>query len=301
MPGKPFHRRVDGVLLLDKPLGVSSNAVLQRARRAYGALRAGHTGTLDPLASGLLPVCFGEATKLSSEMLDAGKAYRAEIRLGIRTSTGDAEGDVLSDIRPDTNRDQFAAVLEQFRGEIEQVPPMHSALKRNGQALYTLARRGETVERPPRKVMIYRIDLVEFNGPLARILVDCSKGTYIRVLAEDIGEMLGCGAHLSALQRTRVGDFRLDDAIALHLVEEAANRESIDGWLLPPDTLAAARPRVDLSGENAVRFRHGRLVGSCPGPDGTVRVYAQGGGFLGLGCLEDSVLSVQRGMNQEYS
>ena len=147
--------------------------------------------------------------------------------------------------------------------------------------------------------MIYNIDLVDFNGPLAQILVDCSKGTYIRVLAEDIGEMLGCGAHLSALQRTRVGNFRLDDAIALHLVEESANRKSIDGWLLPPDTLAAARPRVDLSLENAVRFRHGRMVGSCPGPDGTVRVYSQDGVFLGLGRLEDCVLSVQRGMTQE--
>lgn len=251
------------------------------------------------MASGLLPVCFGEATKLSAEMLDAGKAYVAEIRLGIRTSTGDAEGEVISDVRTEVNREQLADVLGRFRGEIDQIPPMHSALKHRGQTLYTLARRGETVERPARKVTIYSLELLEFNGSYARIAVACSKGTYIRVLAEDIGNAIGCGAHLSALQRTRVGNFRLDGAIALYLVEDSVNREKIDSWLLPVDTLAAARPVVALTADNAERFSHGRLVSPCPGEDGTVRVYAPDARFLGLGRIADGVLTVQRGMNQE--
>lgn len=296
MGGKPFHRRVDGVLLLDKPGGVSSNAALQRARRAYGALRAGHTGTLDPLASGLLPICFGEATKLSAEMLDAPKGYSAEIRLGVRTATGDAEGEVLSEKQPAVSRDQFVAVLERFRGAIDQVPPMHSAIKRNGQALYTLARRGETVERTARKVSIYAIELVEFSGLSARIDVACSKGTYIRVLAEDIGNALGCGAHLSELRRTRVGNFRLEDSRSLHAIENPENSREIDSWLLPPDALAVGRRRADLDSVQSDSFRHGRPIAPFPGEEGIVRAYDEHGLFLGLGCVADGALSVQRGM-----
>ena len=232
-------------------------------------------------------------------MLDAGKTYIAELRLGIRTSTGDAEGEILSEVQPKVESSQLRVALERFRGEIAQIPPMHSALKRNGQALYTLARRGETVERAARKVTIYSLELIDFSGISAKISVSCSKGTYIRVLAEDIGEVLGCGAHLSALQRTRVGSFLLENAVPLHDVEEAANRDKIDAWLLPAETLASARPQVLLPHDDAENFRHGRRVSPCPGNDGTVRVHAPDGRFLGLGRLTDGVLSVQRGMNHE--
>jgi len=296
LQGKPFYRRVDGVLLLDKPSGLSSNAALQRARRAYGALRAGHTGTLDPMASGLLPLCFGEATKLSGELLNAGKGYLADIHLGVRTSTGDAEGDILESSNPAVSREQFLAVMQGFRGEQMQTPPMHSALKRNGQPLYALARRGETVAREARQIVIYAIDLLAFDGTVATVSVDCSKGTYIRVLAEDIGAALGCGGHLSALRRTRVGSFSLDGAIPLHKVEDDAYASQRDSWLLPLDLLAANRPRVELSIPDAERFGHGQTISPVTASCGPVRVYAPDGRFLGLGQIADSVLKVQRGL-----
>ncbi len=296
MRGKPFHRRVDGVLLLDKPTGLSSNAALQRARRAYGALRAGHTGTLDPMASGLLPVCFGEATKLSGELLDAGKGYLADIHLGVRTSTGDAEGEILESRGCSVSQEQLLAAIQAFRGPIQQTPPMHSALKRNGQPLYALARQGRAVDREARSVVIHVIDFIEFDGTVAKVAVECSKGTYIRVLAEDIGSALGCGAHLSALRRTRVGNFLLQDAIPLHKIEDEAYAPKRDSWLLSLDLLAGNRPRVELSTEDALRFGCGQTVSPVLSPDGTVRVYALDGRFLGLGRLTESVLSVKRGM-----
>lgn len=297
MRGKPFHRRVDGVLLLDKPVGVSSNAALQRARRAYAALRAGHTGTLDPMASGLLPVCFGEATKLAGELLDAGKGYEAEFLLGVRTSTADSEGEVLETCVPSVSAGQLNAVLERFRGPLQQTPPMHSALKREGQPLYAYARRGETVPRAPRDVVIHALELLEFDGTRARVAVDCSKGTYIRVLAEDIGAALGCGAHLSALRRTRVGPFSLGEAIPLHGVEEGS-AEARAAWLLPVDRLAWNRPKVELPAADAVRFGQGQAISAISGPSGRVRVYAPDGRFLGLGVVAESVLRVQRGLHQ---
>src|SRR5690606_17339376 len=210
--------RHDGVLLLDKPTGLSSNAALMRARRALGGARAGHGGTLDPLASGLLPLLFGEATKFAHGLLDADKTYLAEIRLGLATTTGDAEGEVRAD-----RRDRVAGidmprcmeVVQGFIGEIDQVPPMHSALKRDGKPLYEYARAGQVLERPARRVRIHGIESLGFDGERLRIRVACSKGTYIRVLAEDIGEALGCGAHLSALRRERVGALAIEDAIAL--------------------------------------------------------------------------------------
>ena len=299
MGGKAFHRRVDGVLLLDKPLGLSSNAALQRSRRAYGALRAGHTGTLDPLASGLLPVCFGEATKLSAELLDAGKAYQARVRLGIRTSTADSEGEVLSEVKPEASREAILAALERFKGDLFQVPPMHSALKRNGEALYALARRGETVDRPPRAIRIYALNLLEFDGTDLELAVECSKGTYIRVLAEDIGDALGCGAHLAGLRRTRVGPFVLSDAISLAAVEDPCNRQAIDRWLLPVESLAGARPLVTLSAVRADAFRNGRAISPFRGPEGTVRVHGPDGRFLGLGSVAGESLTVRRGMSHE--
>lgn len=214
---------LDGVLLLDKPEGLSSNHALQRAKRALDARKAGHTGTLDPFATGLLVCCLGRATKISAAMLEADKVYEATLRLGEETDSGDLTGHIVFQAPPDfapVSRADFEAVLERFRGAIEQVPPMHSALKRDGRPLYEYARQGIELERPPRPVTIHRLELLEFNGRDARILVHCSKGTYIRTLAQDIGRALGCGAHLAALRRTQVGPFRLEDAVALETLQQ---------------------------------------------------------------------------------
>src|SRR5260221_6896815 len=200
---------VNGVLLIDKPVGPSSNAVLQTAKRLLGAKRAGHTGTLDPLASGLLVIGLGEATKFAGALLGADKAYLAQVKLGERTETGDAEGAVLERSEATTTREHLLAVLDHFRGEIEQLPPRHAAIKYQGRPLYAYARRGEHVPRSARPVVIRRLELEQFEGNTARLFVECSKGTYIRVLAEDLGAALGCGAHLSGLERTAVGPFRI--------------------------------------------------------------------------------------------
>jgi tRNA pseudouridine55 synthase len=280
-------RRVDGFLLLDKPTGITSNAALQRARRVYRAQRAGHTGTLDPMAAGLLPVCFGEATKFAGELLEADKAYRAGITLGVRTSTADAEGEVVERRPVDVSEPQVREVLERFRGDILQVPPMHSALKRDGVPLYVHARKGRVLEREARPVTIHALDLLMFAGDHLEIDVSCSKGTYIRVLAEDIGAALGCGAHLASLVRTRIGPFRLDAAHELAALEglpEVA-REPL---LLPLDSLLGRWPEVRLGDEQAQRFGHGQPVALG---DGTVvgpcRVYAPDR-FLGTGTVEGS-------------
>ena len=212
-------RAIDGVLLLDKPSGISSAAAVGRARRVLRAEKAGHTGTLDPLASGLLPLCFGEATKFASDLLDADKSYAATIRLGIDTDSGDAEGEVIRTREVTVERPAIDRVLERFRGPIEQVPPMHSALKRDGKPLYHYARQGITVERAARAVTIRRLEATAFEGTTLAIVVDCSKGTYIRTLAEDIGGMLGCGGHLIALRRLGVGALRIADAMPLETFE----------------------------------------------------------------------------------
>jgi tRNA pseudouridine55 synthase len=244
---------IDGALLLDKPLGLSSNAALQQARRLFGAAKAGHAGTLDPLASGLLVVLFGEATKFAGPLLDADKEYLATLKLGERTATGDAEGEVL-ERRPAT-LEGLPAVLERFRGEIDQVPPMYSALKHQGTPLYRLARRGEEVERNARRVRISRLEATEAAGDRLVLRVVCSKGTYIRVLAEDIGEALGCGAHLSALRRTASGRFNVAQAATLR-----ARR--------PRGTpAAAAAARGAPGGPAARRARRHRRDPSAAGPD----------------------------------
>ena len=219
MQFKRTWKQVDGVLLLDKPLGMTSNDALQKARRLFSAAKGGHTGTLDPLATGLLPLCFGEATKFSADLLDADKTYEAVLKLGVTTDSGDAEGQVTSTATVDVNKAQIAEVLPQFVGDIQQIPPMHSALKRNGRPLYELARKGIEVEREPRAVTIFAIDCLDFSGDLLTLRVACSKGTYIRVLAADIGKALGCGAHLAALRRTVVGDIRLEKTVTLAELE----------------------------------------------------------------------------------
>lgn len=209
---KIVRHRVDGVLLLDKPVGLSSNAALQKAKWLLAALKAGHTGTLDPFADGLLPLCFGEATKFSAFLLDSDKRYRATMRLGITTTTGDPEGEVLTERPVEVRCDEMTAVLPRFLGEIAQVPPMHSALKHQGRPLYEYARAGIEIDRPPRQVRIAALDLLECVPPRVVFDVQCSAGTYVRTLAQDIGAALGCGAHLTGLTRTAAGGFDLAQA-----------------------------------------------------------------------------------------
>ena len=273
---------MDGVLLLDKPVGMSSNDALQKARRLFSAAKGGHTGTLDPLASGLLPLCFGEATKFSADLLDADKTYEAELQLGVETDSGDVDGQILATSTVNVGRDDFLAVLPAFTGAIEQIPPMHSALKRDGRPLYELARQGVTVERAPRPVVIHALELLDFSGSVARIRVTCSKGTYIRVLAIDIGRALGCGAHLIALRRTQVADLQLRAAVSLAELVAIAEETDRLPLLAPVDALLQGLPRVDLDPAAADRFSHGNPVALPAGLSGKLRVYA-GERLLGLG------------------
>ncbi|HQR59470.1 MAG TPA: tRNA pseudouridine(55) synthase TruB [Azonexus sp.] len=274
-------KQVDGVLLLDKPLGLTSNDALQKARRLFSAAKGGHTGTLDPLATGLLPLCFGEATKFSADLLDADKTYEAVVRLGICTDTGDAEGTVIATATVDVSKDYIFRVLRQFTGAIRQIPPMHSALKRNGRPLYELARQGIEVERESRMVTIHAIDCLSFGGDSLTLRIACSKGTYIRVLAADIGRALGCGAHLAGLRRTRVGDLDLGAAVTLAHLEslDEAGRASC---LQPVDALLRSLPSATLEGKAAERFRHGNPVDLPAGLSGKVRIYVDGT-LIGVG------------------
>lgn len=276
-----MRRKLDGVLLLDKPVGPSSSAVLQAVKRLLQAEKAGHAGTLDPLASGLLPLLFGEATKFAQFGLDSVKEYVAGIRLGISTDTGDAEGAVLERHAVDVDGARLARALDRFRGEIGQVPPMYSALKHGGQPLYALARAGQTVERGPRRVTVHELELIERAEDLVRVRVRCSKGTYIRQLAADLGSELGTGAHLAALRRTAVGGYRLDRAVALDDLQ-ALGEEARRAWLLPPDSLLEALPRIDLDGQQAERFMRGQAV-AREAAGGACRVYREGGPLLGVG------------------
>jgi tRNA pseudouridine55 synthase len=266
------RRAVHGVLLLDKPLGLSSNDALQKAKRLYRAEKAGHTGTLDPLATGLLPLCFGAATKFSQVSLDADKAYRATLRLGQRTRTGDAEGEVIEERPVRVDREAIEAVAAACTGEIDQLPPMYSALKHEGRALYDYARAGIEIERTPRRVQIHRIEIVEWQAERLVLDVSCSKGTYIRTLAEDIGESLGCGAHLSALRRTGSGALDLADAVTLEQLSALSEPER-DALLRPADALLADWPQVHLPDDDAGRFLTGVRRRVALGDAPAVRVY----------------------------
>ena len=287
-------RAVHGVLLLDKPLGLSSNDALQKAKRLYRAEKAGHTGTLDPLATGLLPLCFGAATKFSQISLDADKSYRATVKLGVKTTTADAEGEVIETRAVDVTRAQLKAACARFTGPIRQVPPMYSALKRDGKALYEYARAGIEVEREARAVTIYAVDIADVGNQgednAWTIDVRCSKGTYIRTLCEDIGTALGCGAHLSALRRTGSGRLSLNGALTLEQLD-AMNEGQRDAALMDADALLADWPLVRLDNEDASRFLSGvrRRTGL---PDAArVRVYGPapraflGGGHIAAGEL----------------
>ena len=273
---------IDGALLLDKPLGLSSNAALQKAKRLLDAEKAGHAGTLDPLASGLLLVLFGEATKFAGLLLDADKEYIASVRLGQRTATGDAEGPVLEDKPVNVTRESLLAVLERFRGEIEQVPPMHSALKHQGTPLYRLARRGEEVARTPRRVRISQLELVGFEGTSLVLRVLCSKGTYIRVLAEDIGAALGCGAHLGGLRRTASGPFRIDQAATLETLE-AMPMEARRQRLRSLPVLLDGLPRAELGAAEEARLRQGQALQISGLHPGLCAVVRPDGAVIGLG------------------
>lgn len=296
---RPKGRDVDGILLLDKPLGITSNAALQAVKRLFKASKAGHTGNLDPLATGLLPVCFGEATKISSYLLDSDKRYIGTCKLGVRTSTADSEGEVL-ETRPvgEISEQQVREILESFCGQIEQIPPMHSAVKVNGTPLYKLAREGKEIERKSRRVTIYSIDVLRFEGDELEIDLRCSKGTYVRTLAEDIGEALGCGAHLSALRRTASGPFQLEHAVTLpeleHLAEDGF--EALDELLVPMEEALSDWPGVSMSANTAYYLQQGQAVQVPRAPtSGWVRLHRDDGKFLGIGqILEDGRVAPKR-------
>lgn len=296
-------RPLDGILVLDKPAGVSSNRALQMVKRLYGAAKAGHTGSLDPLATGVLPLCFGEATKFSQFLLDADKAYESTFVLGVATATGDAEGEILEtrDASAVTGAD-VASALDAFRGVIEQVPSMYSALKHQGQPLYKLARQGKEVERKARRVVIKRLELVDFRGgarPEVDIYLECGKGTYVRSLAEDLGRALQCGAHVARLRRTRAGAFGLADSVTLATLEALRASERVrdmDALLLPADAALEGLPLVRLSVSGGFYMRQGQPVQVPNAPcDGMVRVALETGEFLGIGeILDDGRVAPRR-------
>lgn len=287
------YRQLDGVLLLDKPLELSSNTTLQIVRRMFQAEKAGHTGTLDPLATGLLPICFGEATKFSNALLDADKTYHSLLRLGQTTSTGDAEGEVTAEYPVDVEFSGIETVLKRFRGEIWQLPPMHSALKHQGKPLYEYIRRGETIDRESRSVMIHELQLNSFSGNELDITVRCSKGTYIRTLAEDIGATLGCGAHLIGLRRTAIAHFDLKEAYTLQNLE-AMSEAKRDACLLPLESLMPDMPVLQLDEVQIKRLAQGqRLALDCGLPDGKLRLHGPLG-FVGIGVLQGRRLAPAR-------
>lgn len=281
-PAKQIRRKLSGVLLLDKPAGLSSTNVLGRARWLLQAEKAGHTGTLDPFATGLLPLCFGEATKFSRFMLDAEKTYTATLKLGCRTPTGDTESAPMEQREIRTDEASICRVLANFLGARTQVPPMYSAIKREGVPLYKLARRGIEVERCARPINVYSLDMLAFNGGEIIINTKVSKGTYIRVLAEDIGEALGCGAHLTQLRRTATAGYSIDDAITLDALEKAT-LVACDQQLKSVDTLAFSLPSIALNAAPSLGFAHGQVVEITPHSAGEYRVYSADGRFLGIG------------------
>jgi tRNA pseudouridine55 synthase len=283
---------VDGLLLLNKPAGLTSNQALQRVKRLLNARKGGHTGALDPAATGMLPLCFGEATKVCSYLLDADKTYRVSVRLGIATDTGDADGQEIehADI-PALSAEQWHAALQDFVGEQMQVPPMYSALKKDGQRLYELARKGQTVPREPRRIEVYQIELLEVAGSRLVFRVSCSKGTYIRVLVEDIARARGTVAHTARLHREVVGDFSAEAMLDLSAMESAAagGVEALREHLIAPDRALTGLPEVQLSSCAGERFRAGQVIPvDDPAVEGLVRVYAGDETFLGVGELSAS-------------
>ncbi len=297
------QRRINGILLLDKPSGLTSNAALQQVKRLYRARKAGHTGSLDPLASGLLPVCLGEATKVSGFLLDADKHYWVACKLGERTTTADAEGEIVK-TRPiaGLGEARLREAMAGFLGEIEQVPPMHSAVKHQGQRLYKLARQGIEVKREPRRITIHALELLEYRPPVVEISVRCSKGTYVRTLVEDIGEELGCGAHVADLRRLGVGPYDGSGMVTLETLEAVraeGGEPALDQLLLPMESGLTQWPGVRLSGDAAFYLRQGQAVLVPHAPtEGWVRLYEGESRFLGMGeVLDDGRVAPRRLLN----
>ena len=287
MQFKRQKKNINGILLLDKPIGFSSNQALQKIKWLLKAAKAGHTGTLDPLATGLLPLCFGEATKFAHFLTDADKTYIATVKLGATTTTGDAEGKVLTTSPVNVSRIDFEHACQQFVGEISQTPPMYSALKFEGKALYEYARAGVEIERQARQVTIQNIEVSSFAGDVAVISVTCSKGTYIRTLAEDIGKQLGCGAHLIGLRRTATADYQISQAVTLEQFE-AMNDEERIAALAPPDSAVHYLPAVTLDSDATFYLLQGQAVWRSGAiPSGLLRLYNEQQVFLGLGELQD--------------
>lgn len=285
---RPKRAVVDGLLLLNKPAGMTSNQALQKVKRLLNARKGGHTGSLDPAATGMLPLCFGEATKVCAYLLDADKTYRVTARLGESTDTGDGDGEIIGSAPlPELDRDGWEALLANFLGEIQQIPPMYSALKKDGKRLYELARKGQTVEREPRPVRIHEIELLEASGTRLVLRVRCSKGTYIRTLVEDIAKAAGTVAYTARLHRESVGDFRAEDMLDLTGAQQAADSdpEALLERLIPPDKALATWPSCKVASADEERFCGGQIV-PCEGDGaGMIRVYGADGRFLGIGDL----------------
>jgi len=299
------RRAISGILILDKPKGITSNAALQRVKRLYNAAKAGHSGSLDPVATGLLPICLGEATKFSRFLLDADKHYRVSANLGIRTETGDTEGKVISTGKVDCSLTTLQSVLENFRGNILQVPSMYSAIKYQGQPLYKLARQGITVDREAREISIYSLEILSFSENILELEVHASKGTYIRSLVDDIGEALGCGAHVLELRRLKAGPYIADQMLTLETLEQVAESEGIealDRFLLPVESAVASMPDVKLSDSTAFYIGQGQAVIVPHAPaNGWVRL-KNGEHFLGIGeILEDGRVTARRLTNKVVS
>ena len=288
---KRKRRSVSGIIIFDKPYGFSSNGALQKVRWLLNSDKGGHTGSLDPLATGVLPLCFGEATKFSRYLLDADKVYEATMQLGVTTNTADAEGEVLETKPVNVTSADIEAALPHFRGVIQQVPPMYSALKKDGQPLYKLARAGITIDRPARTVTINQLELLSHDGDQARILVSCTKGTYIRSLVEDIGAVLGCGAHVAQLRRTEAGPFDLTHAVTLEELEQAheeGGAEALDAFMIPMDSGLLHWPSVEMTENGSFFWLNGQPVRAQNSPlEGMVRVYNHNQEFIGVGEMDD--------------
>ncbi|WP_333607892.1 tRNA pseudouridine(55) synthase TruB [Arsukibacterium sp.] len=297
-------RAVNGILLLDKPLEISSNGILQRVRWLFQAKKAGHTGALDPLASGLLPICFGEATKFSQFLLDTDKSYLVTAQFGVRTDTSDAEGEIISQRPVAFSEAELEQALKQLSGDILQVPTMYSALKHQGQPLYKYARQGITIEREARPISVFRFECLSRTEQHADFIVHCSKGTYIRTLIDDLGEMLGCGAHVAKLHRTQVGPFVSSQMVTLAHIEslaeacqQQADYQELDQLLLPMDAGLTKLPRLTLDATAQRTLQHGQAVTMALPDTPALSLYNEAGEFFGIGCSEQGVLSSRRLLN----
>lgn len=285
-------RNISGIILLDKPQGMSSNKALQEVKHLFFAAKAGHTGALDPLATGMLPICLGEATKFSQFLLDSDKGYRVVGKLGIRTDTCDATGEITETRPVEVSQKQMLKALEEFRGDIQQVPSMFSALKHQGKPLYKLARQGIEIEREARDISVYKLELIRFENDQVELEIECSKGTYIRNIIDDLGQVLGCGAHVEKLRRTFVADYPVEDMVTLQQLRvEREQEKSLDGYLMPIESPLMHLEEVVLDDDSAHYFCHGNPVNY---PDlqeeDYIRVYGEDDRFLGIAEVNDELM-----------